>query len=117
MDTIKNANSNDNLEISVYVSHICKQLFKKLISTANFEILIRRLFHPSHHYSFKDVISEDDVYVQSVSLLLNRELNYYLKTLEIIMDKDKWEIIDLKYDYYDRDENILNTDIEVNFNV
>ena len=113
-------NKTDNDEISIYVRHICKQLLDKLISNADFEVLLKRVLQPHRKIKSKDVIRKDDVYIKSIAVLLTRNLDYYLQNLEITIDKHTLELIDLKYDYYNKnkyenifDKNKLSTDIQV----
>jgi len=101
-------------KMTVYSEHIIAQLYKKIFSDANFDISLKCLFHPEKKYKFKDVI-HDNIYFQSISTLVEKDLDYYLKNLKIIVNEDDFEIIDLEYDYYNINENILNTDIKINF--
>ena len=92
---------NDNQEISIYVSHICKQLLDKLVSNAYFDVSLKQVFQPHKKIKAKDVIAKDDMYIKIIAKLLNQNLDYYLENLDIIMDKCTSELIDLRYDYYD----------------
>jgi len=101
---------------SMYFEHICKQLIKNIFSNANYEILIRKLFHPEKEIEFKDVIYEDDIYIQSISILIHSNLKYFMKSLEIIVNKTNYKVIDLKYDYYKNEDDVTNTNINISFN-
>jgi len=113
-----NKNLNGNREISIYVSHICKQLLDTLISNADFEVLLKRHSQPHKKIKAKDVIRKDDMYIKIIAKLLTQNLDYYLENLDIVFDESTFELIDLRYDYYDKhenrfDENKLKTDIQV----
>jgi hypothetical protein len=97
----------------IYFKHIVNQLFEILFSNANYEIFMRKFFHSKMQYKFKDVIFVDDIYIQSISALFNKDLCYYLKNLEIIVKETDYKVISLKYDYFDKNENISNTNIQI----
>lgn len=86
-----------------------------MFSNANFEIFLKRCFHPKEKFTFKDVIDEDNAYLQTMSALIDKNINYYLKNLEIIVQGDAYKLIDLKYNYYDKNENISKTNIQIYF--
>ena len=106
-------NSNYNFKTEIYLSHIGKQLFEHIYSEVDFGIFLGKLFHSERNFYFKDIIHEDDIYIQTLSTLVNEKLNYYLKNLEIIVDKENYKVINVKYDYYDKYETILGTNIQI----
>jgi len=113
MDTMIYPNSGKNN--SIYFEHITKQLIKKVFSNAGFDIYLSKIFHPEKKFNFKDVVDRDDVYFQSISILAEKNLDYYLKYFEIIVKVSDYKVVDYQYDYYGKSECISNTDIQVKF--
>ena len=94
-----------------YFEHIGKQLLENMFSNAKIDIYLRKLFDKQQNFSFKDIDCDNNLHVQTLSLLLNQDINYYIKNLNIIVDKENYKVIDLKYDYYVIDEIVLKTEI------
>ena len=78
-------------------------------------MFLKSFLHPKKKYRFKDITYDNDIYFQSISALVEKDLDYYLKNLEIIVKEDGNQLVDLNYDYYNKNENIANTNIQIYF--
>jgi hypothetical protein len=45
--------------------------------------------------------------------LVKQNINYYFKNLEIVFCEEHYKLTDLKYEYYNKNEDISNTDSEL----
>jgi len=110
-------NLNYNFENKAYHSHIVKQLCENMLSDLDFSINLGKYFKREKQVEFDEVIYEDNIYIQSISALINKDLNYFIKSLEIIIEEAnyKWTMVDLKYNYYSLTENISESNIKISF--
>jgi len=106
-------NLNYNVEIA-YFRHIGKQLLKNLFSEARFEIYLKKAFHPEETHNYEDVFMGDDLTIRILSKLAEKNIDYYLKNLEVVVGKGDYEIVCLKYDYYSKNEIVIKTNIKFN---
>ena len=49
-----------------------------------------------------------------LSKLAEKNIDYYLKNLEVMVDERNYEVTDLKYDYYNPNEIVIKTNIKFN---
>ena len=99
---------------TLYFKHIGKQLFKNSFSDVKFDVFFKNSFQADKNHQFKDVFEGNDLYMQILAELANQNLNYYLKNLEINVDERNYKVINLKYDYYNKNEIVLKTNIKFN---
>jgi hypothetical protein len=109
----KTTNEYNNFKTTVYFEHIAKQLYKNMFSNAHFDIIISKSFDREMNLKLSDFIDGDNIYLQSVSALAEKNLDYYLKNLEISINEIGYDSVNIKYDYYKKSENISNTNIKV----
>ena len=106
---------NNTPETTIYEQHIITQLLQEMIEDMNIGKTLQKSLNLKRKSKYKNTFYEDTIYIESISKLGKQGINYFLKNLEIIFCIEKHTVIDLKYDYYDKNETIANTEIKFNF--
>ena len=100
----------------IYYEHTIKKLIDKLLSDAEMDIIVKKVFYPKENPHFDEIVYADNIYLRIVSAVLNNNLNYYIKNLEVFIKEPEYEISNIKYDYYTESEVVTEANIRIYYN-